>query len=463
MKTLIKNGTIITGESSFPGDVLIENGRIVAIQQGLAAPDANIYDAAGCRLFPGFIDAHTHLDMDAGTTVTADNFQTGTAAAIAGGTTTIIDFATQDKGGTLTAALETWMEKAKGLSACDYGFHLAITDWTPAVAREIPELAAAGVTSFKVYLAYDHLRVGDGEIYDILRQVNQVQGILGAHCENGDIINRLTDSLLRQGKKSPCFHPQSRPDLAEAEAISRLTYIGQMAEAPVHIVHLSSQAGLAAALHARQRGGEIYIESCPQYFILDDSSYSLPDFAGGKFVCSPPLRAKPSQAALWEALGQGSIDSISTDHCSFNWKGQKELGRHDFSKIPNGLPGIEHRPALMYSYGVATGRISENQLVASLSENTARLFGLYPRKGKIALGSDGDIVVWDPNTQGTITATYQLQNVDYTPYEGYMIQGSAKAVFLRGSLASENGKVLITDKGKYLPRHGCDYFRRKTE
>jgi len=463
MKTLIKNGTIVNSESSFQGDVLIEDGRITAIQPGLAATDAEIYDAAGCRLFPGFIDAHTHLDMDAGATVTADNFQTGTRAALAGGTTAIIDFATQDKGCTLKAALEAWQEKARGVSACDYGFHMAITEWTPAVAKEIPDMAAAGVTSFKVYLAYDNLRVNDGDVYDILCRVKEIQGIVGAHCENGDIVNRLTASLLRQGKKAPCHHPFSRPDLAEAEAISRLAYIGQLAEAPVNIVHLSSEAGLQEALRARQRGCEIYIESCPHYFLLDDSSYGLPDFEGAKFVCSPPLRSKSSQVALWQAMAAGNIDTISTDHCSFNWIGQKDLGRDDFSKIPNGLPGIEHRPVLMYSSGVAAGRISENQFVASLAENTARLFGLYPQKGKIAVGSDGDIVVWDPNAEVTIAAATQLQNVDYTPYEGLKVQGRPKAVFLRGQLAAENGKVLITNAGQYLPRHSCNYFRRKTE
>ncbi|HBS92622.1 MAG TPA: dihydropyrimidinase, partial [Firmicutes bacterium] len=251
-------------------------------------------------------------------------------------------------------------------------------------------------------------------------------------------------------------------DLAEAEAISRFTYIAQMAEVPVNIVHLSSEAGLMAAKSARQRGADIYIESCPQYFILDDSCYYLPGFEGAKFVCSPPVRSKHSQTALWNALSAGSIDTISTDHCSFNWKGQKELGRNDFSQIPNGLPGIEHRPVLLYTYGVAAGRISENQFVASLSENTARLFGMFPQKGQIAVGSDADIVVWNPSCQGTLTAQNQVQNVDYTPYEGLKIQGGAKAVFLRGELAAENGKVLFENQGKYIHRHSCDYYHKNS-
>ncbi len=462
MKKLIKNGTIVTPSLSYQSNILIENGIIAAIQPGLETSDTEIYDARGCRLFPGFIDAHTHLDMAMGPTVTADDFRTGTRAALAGGTTSIIDFATQDKGDTLTHALGKWHRKADGISACDYGFHMAIIDWNPVICNEIQSIADAGVTSFKVYLAYDNLHVSDSAIYEILRRVGQVHGIVGAHCENGDIISKLIDTNLRRNNTQPCFHAQSRPDLAEAEAISRFTYIAQMAEVPVNIVHLSSEAGLMAAKSARQRGADIYIESCPQYFILDDSCYYLPGFEGAKFVCSPPVRSKHSQTALWNALSAGSIDTISTDHCSFNWKGQKELGRNDFSQIPNGLPGIEHRPVLLYTYGVAAGRISENQFVASLSENTARLFGMFPQKGQIAVGSDADIVVWNPSCQGTLTAQNQVQNVDYTPYEGLKIQGGAKAVFLRGELAAENGKVLFENQGKYIHRHSCDYYHKNS-
>lgn len=462
MKKLIKNGTIVTPSLSYQSNILIENGIIAAIQPGLETADAEIYDARGCRLFPGFIDAHTHLDMAMGPTVTADDFRTGTRAALAGGTTSIIDFATQDKGDTLTHALDEWHRKADGISACDYGFHMAIIDWNPEICNEIQTISDAGVTSFKVYLAYDNLRVSDSEIYEILCRVGQVHGIVGAHCENGDIISKLIDTNLRRNNTQPCYHAQSRPDLAEAEAISRFTYIAQMAEVPVNIVHLSSEAGLMAAMSARRRGADIYIESCPQYFILDDSCYYLPGFEGAKFVCSPPIRSKHSQTALWNALSAGSIDTISTDHCSFNWKGQKELGRNDFSQIPNGLPGIEHRPVLMYTYGVAVGRISENQFVASLSENTARLFGMFPQKGQIAVGSDADIVVWDPSCQGTLTAQNQVQNVDYSPYESLKIQGGAKAVFLRGELAAENGKVLFENQGKYIHRHSCDYYHKNS-
>lgn len=462
MKKLIKNGTIVTPSLSYQSNILIENGIIAAIQPGLETADAEIYDARGCRLFPGFIDAHTHLDMAMGPTVTADDFRTGTRAALAGGTTSIIDFATQDKGDTLTHALDEWHRKADGISACDYGFHMAIIDWNPEICNEIQTISDAGVTSFKVYLAYDNLRVSDSEIYEILCRVGQVHGIVGAHCENGDIISKLIDTNLRRNNTQPRYHAQSRPDLAEAEAISRFTYIAQMAEVPVNIVHLSSEAGLMAAMSARRRGADIYIESCPQYFILDDSCYYLPGFEGAKFVCSPPIRSKHSQTALWNALSAGSIDTISTDHCSFNWKGQKELGRNDFSQIPNGLPGIEHRPVLMYTYGVAVGRISENQFVASLSENTARLFGMFPQKGQIAVGSDADIVVWDPSCQGTLTAQNQVQNVDYSPYESLKIQGGAKAVFLRGELAAENGKVLFENQGKYIHRHSCDYYHKNS-
>lgn len=458
MKTLVKGGFVVNAGASCYKDILIENGKITAIEPGIELAEAEVFPADGYRLFPGFIDAHTHFDLAVGGTITADNFQTGSEAALVGGTTTIIDFATQEKGGTLAAALAEWQSKAAGVCACDYGFHLAITDWSPAVADEIPLLAAAGVSSYKVYLAYDALRLRDGEIYEILKRVKDIRGIVGAHCENGDIVNLLTRDHIRQGKTEPRFHPPSRPDLAEAEAVCRFAHLGQLAAAPVHIVHLSSQAGLESALAARRRGTELYIECCPQYLFLTADMCQLPGFEGAKYICSPPLRSGTSQKALWQALAAGDIDTVSTDHCSFNYAGQKELGRGDFSKIPNGLPGVEQRPALMYS-GVVDGRWTEQQFVAALAENAARLFGLYPEKGVLAVGSDADIVVWDPCLPGTISAKTQRQNVDYTPYEGFKFQGGPKAVFLRGKLAAQDGKALPAARGKYLSRRHSDCYR----
>lgn len=460
MKTLIQNGTVVTSQKKFDADLLVEDGKIAAIGTNLPKEGCKTFDAAGCLLFPGFIDAHTHLDMDTGTALTADDFYSGTRAAVAGGTTMLLDFATQDKGKTLSGALKTWHGKADGKSSCDYGFHMAIVDWNPAVSAEIDEMVKEGVTSFKLYLAYDNLRVSDGELYEILKRVGRVHGIIGVHCENGDLVNRMVAENRAAGNLTPNYHPLSRPDFVEAEAVARYCYIAQAAGVPINIVHLSTKAGLEEVRRARARGQKVYIESCPQYFTLDDSLYSLPGFESAKYVCSPPLRKKADQAALWGALEAGEIDTISTDHCSFNWKGQKELGKEDFSKIPNGLPGIEHRPVMMYTNGVMAGKMTVEQMAKLLSENTARLFGLYPQKGVLAVGSDADIVVWDPLFQSSIHAETQYQNVDYTPYEGQKTVGRTKAVFLRGTQVVCDGRVVCENSGIYVSRAQSEYYGR---
>lgn len=278
MKVLIKNGRVVTPRETRAADVLIENGRIAQVGEGLPESGCDLYDAAGCLLFPGFIDAHTHLDMDNGVTVSSDDFETGTAAAVCGGTTTILDFATQDRGGTLAKALADWHAKADGRASCDYGFHMAITDWNDTVSREIDDMAQAGVTSFKLYLAYDNLRLPDGQVYEVLKRVNQIGGIVGTHCENGDLINELAGELRRAGKLSPRYHPFARPDYVEAEAIARYCYIALAADAPVNIVHLSTRMGLEEARRARARGQRVYIETCPQYLMLEESLYEQPGF-----------------------------------------------------------------------------------------------------------------------------------------------------------------------------------------
>ncbi len=459
MKTVVRGGELVTASASCRRDILIEGGRIAAVGLGLNTVGAQVIEAQGCLVFPGFIDAHTHFDLEVGGTVTADDFRTGTKAALAGGTTTVIDFATQAKGGSLAQALDRWQEKAAGLSACDYAFHLAITDWNQETAKEVKEMARAGVTSYKVYLAYDDLRLRDGQVWQVLGRVKEVGGIVGAHCENGDVVDELVREHLSQRETEPRFHPLSRPELAEAEAVSRFTCLAQMAGTPAYIVHLSSAAGLAAALAARERGAEVYLETCPQYLFLDDALYDLPGFEGAKYVCSPPLRGQASQAALWAALAAGRLDTVATDHCSFNYRGQKELGRADFSKIPNGLPGVEHRPTLLYT-AVANGTISANRFVALLAENPARLFGLYPQKGTIAPGSDADLVLWDPEARDTIRAKNQEQNVDYTPYEGFKTRGGPRAVLLGGELAFSDGRLLLGNRGRYLPRCPGDFYRK---
>ncbi len=453
-KTILKGGTVVTPREAVAADISFENGKITAIGAGLPTDCAEIIGASGCTIFPGFIDAHTHLDMDTGVTHTADDFETGTRAAVSGGTTTIVDFATQQKGESLADALNQWHKKAEGKCYCDYGFHMAITDWNASVAREVAEMARCGVTSFKLYLAYDALRVTDGELYDVLKAVKAIKGIVGVHCENGDVIKKLVNEHVNAGKTAPKYHAMSRPDYTEAEAISRVCRIAQAAIAPVHIVHLSTEAGLDEAVRARKRGQRVFIETCPQYLVLDESRLDADGFEGAKFVCSPPLRKQSDVAALWAAVSDGAIDTISTDHCSFNFKGQKDIGLNDFSKIPNGLPGIEHRAALMFTHGVCEGRISLVRFAELVSSNAARLFGMYPRKGALAVGSDADIVIWDPNWCETITAGTMTQNVDYTPYEGMAVRGRAKMVFLRGALVK--GGVNNECIGTYIARHTLD-------
>lgn len=460
MPVIIKGGTVVTPKGSFLSDIRVENGKITEVAQNISANGAQVLDATGCLLFPGFIDAHTHFDMNTGTAQTADDFHSGTRGAIAGGTTTIVDFATQEKGETLGQALENWRQKASGKSSCDYAFHMAITDWNDSVSREIDDMVRQGITSFKLYLAYNNLRVTDGELYKILKRVGEVHGIIGTHCENGDLVNEMIAEKRAAGELTPAAHPLSRPDYVEAEAVSRYLYIAQAADVPVHIVHLSTKAGFDEVLKARKRGQRVYVETCPQYLTLTESCYHLADFESAKYVCSPPLRAQQDQDCLWAALKTGEIDSVSTDHCSFNFQGQKEQGRDDFSKIPNGMPGVEHRPAVIYTCGVCENRITKEQMTALLSENAARLFGMYPQKGALLVGSDADIVVWDTAYQGKITAAHMEQNVDYTPYEGFAVTGRPKAVLLRGEQVVRDGEIIAQHQGAYVGRGVSEYFEQ---
>lgn len=457
MVRIIKGGTLVTPSGSRVADIRVENGKITEVGE-CSCGGAEVFEAAGCLVFPGFIDAHTHFDMSTATAHTADDFYTGTRAALVGGTTTIVDFATQDKGESLARALENWHAKADGKSSCNYAFHMAISDWNERTADEIKAMARAGVTSFKLYLAYDNLRVTDGELYEILKKVAEVHGIIGVHCENGDLVNERIAELVLAGEKTPAAHPVSRPDYVEAEAVSRFLYIARAAGTPAHIVHLSTKLGLAEVRKARALGQQVYVETCPHYLTMDDSCYSLEGFESAKFVCSPPMRGKEDEAALWEALQNGEIGTISTDHCSFNFKGQKEQGRDDFSKIPNGMPGTEHRPQVIYTAGVCGGKITQEQMCALLSENAARLFGMYPRKGALLAGSDADITVWDTGCSGTITAADMEQNVDYTPYEGMKVCGRPKLVLLGGEPVVKDGRIIKELCGKYVSRAQSEYF-----
>ena len=452
MDILLQGGTMVTPRGSFAGDLRIRGERIAEIGEGLAPEGAQVIPVKDKLIFPGFIDTHTHFDLDAGTFHAADDFATGTRAAIAGGTTVILDFTTQEKGETLMEALGNWHELADGKCSCDYGFHMSITDWNEAVKKELPLMTREGVTSYKLYMAYDNLKVSDGEIFEILKAVEQEGGIIGVHCENGELIKELSRELLARGETGPSAHPRSRPAELEAEAVYRLLTIAKMAGTPVNIVHLSTKRACEVVRDARAEGQQVFVESCPQYFLLEDSKYELPGFESAKYVLSPPLRGQEDVDCLWEALGAGEIDTIGTDHCSFHFKGQKERGLADFTQIPNGIPGVEHRPALMYTYGVGTGKITREQFCAVLSENPARLFGMYPRKGALLPGSDADLVVWDPEAEGVISAVTQVQHVDYTPYEGMKIRGKPEMVFLRGRLVCREGQVTAPGQGRYVRR-----------
>lgn len=449
--TIIQNGTLVTPDGMLRADLAMEEGRIAQIAPHLETGcGAQTIDASGCWVFPGFIDGHTHLDLDNGVMHTADDFATGTLAAVCGGTTTLCDFATQDKGGTLMGALDQWHDKARGVSRCNYAFHMAITDWNEHTRAELSALREAGVTSFKAYFAYDALRVRDDELLDILEAIKPFHGILGVHCENGDVVNMLQRRALAEGRTGPENHPLTRPPEVEAEAIDRLCWLGRMAGMPVHVVHLSSALGLEAVRAARRRGQTVYAETCPQYLLLDDSRYRLPGFESAKYVMSPPLRSPQDVAALRAAVAAGEIDTISTDHCSFRFADQKTYGREDFTKIPNGGPGLEHRPALMFTS--FADQLNAMQLCGLLSTNAARLFGMYPRKGALAVGSDADVVVWDPEQRWTITAAGQHQALDYTPYEGFAAAGRAKYVFVNGILAAQDGEPTDAVAGRYVAR-----------
>ena len=447
---LITRGQIIAGSGSRKADILIDNGKIEKIGESLADMTARRIDASGKMIFPGFIDTHTHFDLEVSDTVTADDFASGTKAAIAGGTTCIIDFATQYKKETLSEALATWHKKADGVCSSDYAFHMAISDWSEYTSEELKEMFASGVTSFKLYMTYD-IRVSDGVIYDILKKMKALGGIVGVHCENNDIINRLAGEQKSAGDYSPAAHPKSRPACAEAEAIHRLLTIARVVDVPVMIVHLSSEEGYEEVCRARDRGQKVYTETCPQYLILDESRYQLEDFEGAKYVCSPPLRSRQDKECLWQAIKDGQIDTISTDHCSFTMA-QKKMGIKDFTKIPNGMPGVGNRPQLIYTYGVLEDRMTVSQMCRLLSENPAKLYGMYPRKGCIAEGSDADLVIWNPDYRSTITVEGQLYKTDYNPYEGIKVRGMAERVFLRGMPVAEKGKVMRPNTGCYIKR-----------
>lgn len=454
MKTLLRGGRVVSGEGFKEADILIDGEQIVKLAPEIRVDgeeDVEVTDVTGRWIFPGFIDAHTHFDLAVAGTVTADNFETGTKAAVSGGTTLILDFATQYRGETLQQGIDNWHKKADGNCSCDYGFHLAISEWNEELSKEIGKIVEDGVTSFKLYMIYDDNMLDDKSIYQVLKRLKEVGGIAGVHCENSGVVKAMVEEQKVKGNLGPSAHPASRPAAVEAEAVSRLLKIAALAEAPVIVVHLSSGAGYQEVKYARERGQEIYLETCPQYLLLDESCYKQEGFEGGKYIIAPPLRRVEDQTRLWNALRGDNIQTISTDHCSFTMA-QKEMGKEDFTRIPGGMAGVETRPVLMYTYGVETGKISIEQMCRLLSENPAKLYGVYPQKGCIAEGSDADLVVWNPDVSWTLTKENQVANVDYQAYEGFPVKGQAEKVYLRGQLVSECGKVVREHQGRYIRR-----------
>lgn len=451
MKTLFQGAVIVNADGSRIGDVLVDGEKIKQVDGRIECEDAVKVDCAGLLLFPGAIDAHTHFDLDVANTTTADDFAGGGKSALRGGTTTVIDFACPDKGESLQTGLDRWHKKADGRTACDYGFHMTLDDWNESIRAEIPAMLAQGVSSFKMYLTYPAMMIGDCAVFEALRELKKHGAIAGVHCENAGIIDALIAEKRAEGALSPAYHPQCRPDLAEAEAVGRLLKMAALADAPVIVVHTTSIAAMREIEAARARGQKVYVETCPQYLLLDERYYSLPNFEGARFVCAPPLRKPADQARLWHGLKNGEIQTVSTDHCAFTLS-QKELGRDDFSKIPGGLPGVETRFELMYSYGVAAGRITQERLAAILSADVAKLYGLWGRKGAIRPGFDADLILYDPRGEHAVHAENLVSNAGYSPFEGFPISGSIRRVYLRGSLAVEEGRVLADCGGQYLPR-----------
>ena len=461
MVTLIKNGTLVTATDTYPADLWIDGTRIVRIsdksERDLRHPgDVREIDATGQYVFPGGIDAHTHLDMPFGGTTASDDFLTGTRAAAYGGTTTIIDFAIQQKGGTLRQALDTWHEKAEGKACIDYGFHMITTDAPPSVLKEMGGLVDEGVTSFKLFMAYPGvLMLDDQSIFRCMLRSGEIGALICMHAETGQPIDVLVERALALGHTAPIYHALTRPEVAEATGTERALALAEMAQVPVYLVHLSAQRALERVMEARDRGLPAYAETCPQYLFLDEDALrgtADDPFAGAKYVCTPPLRPKSYQPHLWRGLRNYDLQVVSTDHCPFCMKDQKELGRDSFAKIPNGMPGVETRLHLLHE-AVNEGKISLNRFVEITSTAPAKIFGLYPRKGSLAIGADADIVIWNPKQRFKLSAENLHMRVDYAAYPDKTVTGAPTHVFSRGELVIHNGQFLgKPGRGKFQKR-----------
>jgi dihydropyrimidinase len=455
MGILIKNGAVVSADKTFAADILIEAGTIKEVRPGIAAePVHEVLDAAGMLLLPGGIDAHTHLDMPFGGTTSSDDFETGTRAAAIGGTTTLVDFAIQARGTRMRDALDTWWKKAEGKACIDYGLHMIVTDLPEAGLEDMDDMVREGVASFKLFMAYPNvLMVDDATIFRALQQTSKNGALICMHAENGSVIDVIVRQALAEGKTAPIHHALTRPTLAEAEAVHRAIALAEMAGVPIYIVHLSSEDALNQVREARDRGLPAFAETCPQYLLLSIDEMSRPGFESAKYVFTPPLREKQNLPKLWDGLKTDNLQVVSTDHCPFCFEDQKALGKDDFTKIPNGGPGIENRLQLLHHHGVNAGQITLNRFVEIVSTAPARIFGMYPKKGVIAPGSDADIVVWDPKAEHLISAKTHHMRVDYSMFEGFKVVGNARQVFSRGEL--------IVDKGQYVGRGGRGQYLRR--
>jgi dihydropyrimidinase len=456
MKTLVQNGRVVTAVDDYKADILIDGETVSVIGAKLDMEADRVIDASGKLVIPGGIDPHTHMELPFGGTESSDDFRTGTIAAAHGGTTTIIDFAVQYKGQSLVEGVDNWHRKAEGKCAIDYGFHLITTELEDNQIEEMYTVMDEGVTSFKLFMAYPGVfLVDDATIFRAMSAAGERGGLICMHAENGIVINEIIKRALAQGRTAPKYHALTRPTRAEAEGVHRAIAIAEMAESPVYIVHLSCADALNQVREARDRGLPAFAETCPQYLFLSIDDYGE-DFEGAKYVMTPPLREKANQAELWKGLKMDDLQVISTDHCPFCMKEQKELGRDDFTKIPNGAPGVEHRMSLIYDGGVVGNRVSLNRFVELTSTAAAKMFGLFPRKGTIAVGSDADIVVFNPEAEQIISAATHHMNVDYSAYEGRRLKGAVDTVLSRGRVVIESGEFRgKAGDGQFLKRGTC--------
>jgi dihydropyrimidinase len=453
MSTLIKNGRIITAEQDYFADIYVEKDRVTTLGTNLTLQADKVIDAKGKYVIPGGIDVHTHMDMPFGGTTSSDDFETGTRAAAFGGTTCLIDFAIQSKGTKMREALDLWWVKGQK-ATIDFGLHMIVTDLPEAHLEDLNEMVREGVTSYKLFMAYPNvLMVDDATIFRAMRQTGNNGALVCMHAENGGVIDLFVQKALAEGKTAPIYHALTRPTTAEAEAVNRAIALAQMAGAPVYIVHLSSADALEKVSEARDKGIPVFAETCPQYLLLSIEDLDRPNFEGAKYVFTPPLREKWHQDKLWQGLRNNTLQVVSTDHCPFCFKEQKEMGRDSFAKIPNGGPGVENRLQLLHHHGVNLKRISLNRWVELVSTTPAKMFGLYPRKGTIAIGSDADLVIWDPNKELTISAHTHHMRVDYSMFEGFKVKGDAETVLSRGEV--------IVDKGKWSGKAGRGEFMKR--